>query len=203
VGFQEERALALDPLFVNIPTNSAEALGCGGSQPKKEKLLQCNRFPAAQTAENPRPPLSKQSCGLRIWQGFAGSSAPRVRCAGYRRRGRWVDPFGSHTGALAGSQHSFAGPTIQTRLTGRLAVSLSLAFRLDHLRSAQRLAGGPSILALSAHCQVPSSFNSTPGHPICQVAIVGCSALRTCSSLMFDVVRRWNISKKVTVALRL
>jgi len=74
-------------------------------------------------------------------------------------------PRTSSTAAWTNCQRSFLGPTSQLRLIGRLGVFLSLAFRLDHVCSAQQPASGPSVLALSALCQVPSSFNSTPGHP--------------------------------------
>jgi len=67
--------------------------------------------------------------------------------------------------AWTDSPRSFLGPTSQLRLIGRLGVFLSLAFRLDHICSAQRLASGLSFLALSARYQLPSSFNSTPGYP--------------------------------------
>jgi len=69
------------------------------------------------------------------------------------------------TAVWTDSQCSFLDPTSQLRLIGRLGVFLSLAFRLDHVSSAQRPASDLSFLALSARYQVPSSFNSPPGYP--------------------------------------
>jgi len=71
----------------------------------------------------------------------------------------------SSTTAWTDSQRYFLGPTFQLRLIGWLEVFLSLAFRLDHVCSAQQPVSGLSLLALLAHCQVLSSYNSTPGHP--------------------------------------
>ena len=63
--------------------------------------------------------------------------------------------------AWTNSPRSFLGPTFQLWLIGWLGDFLSLAFRLDHVCSAQRPASGLSFLALAARYQVPSSFNSS------------------------------------------
>jgi len=71
----------------------------------------------------------------------------------------------SSTATWTDSHCSFLGPTFRLRLVGQLGVFRSLAFRLYHICSAQRPSSSRSFLALSALCQVPSSFNLTPGHP--------------------------------------
>jgi hypothetical protein len=114
------------------------------------------------------------------------------------------------TAAWTDSQRSFLGPTSQLRLIGRLGVFLSLAFRLDHVCSAQRPASGLSFLGLSALCQVPSSFNSTPGHPkfpcspltLSRIFLFACLTVavdrRESVWLTVDVVRRSKFPRKVT-----
>ena len=113
--------------------------------------------------------LSSQHCGLHLRQTLPvfGATYPVRRTpsseplVGQFARFLWS----SSTAAWTDSQRSFLGPTSQLRLIVLLEVFLFLAFRLDHVCSAQRPASVLSLLALSARYQVSSSFNLTPGYP--------------------------------------